>query len=325
MVPARNLQLLRDAHGTPFGAAGLGVTTAPSHMAQEPIDRHQEPSKPPPPPPQERQADQEERHGKAEALPLQLAGHQEAAGTSGSSSGGSSGNGDWLRLGLAPASPGAGAGSQAGIFADRAGPLLSQPRTEVLPRMGMPPGSFLRQAVPGIPQASITLPAPRARLPWLPPWSAAAAPPSSLLPFAHRAFYTFGAGAGAGSSGLDTIRVVLPPAAVAAAASVWFVLQAAPRQGREPFLPQIPRSYLRIKDGRVTIRLLIKYLVSKLGLEDESEVEITCRGRPLLPFQTLQHVRDSIWCAGDAVSPSVAPDMSAANHLMILQYGRRPW
>lgn len=69
--------------------------------------------------------------------------------------------------------------------------------------------------------------------------------------------------------------------------------------------------------------LLIKYLVNKLGLEDESEVEITCRGRPLLPFMTLQHLRDSIWCQRDAVSPLVAPDMSTANHIMVLQYGRR--
>ncbi|KAK8448700.1 hypothetical protein SEVIR_7G085600v4 [Setaria viridis] len=359
MVPARNLQQLhRDAHATPCAAAaaGIGVTTAPpSHMAQEPIDQHHhEPSKPPPlPPPQERQADHHhEARARGEApeplalRPLQTAGshHQEAAGTSGSSSSGgsSSGNGgagDWLRLGLAPSSPRAGAGagaagSQLGAFADRAAgppPLLlsSQPQprrtatAEALPGMGVPPGSFLRQAAPGIPQASITLPVPRAGPPWLPPWSPAAAPPPPLIPFGHRAFYTPGAGA----SGLDAIRVVLPPSAVAAAAGVWFALQAAPHQGREPFLPQIPRSYLRIKDGRVTVRLLIKYLAGKLGLEDESEVEITCRGRPLPAFLTLQHVRDGIWCQGDAaVSPSVvAPDMpAAANHVMVLQYGRRP-
>ncbi|PAN37874.1 hypothetical protein PAHAL_7G129900 [Panicum hallii] len=353
MVPARNLQLLRDAHAAPCAAAaaaaaaaGIGVTTAPpSHMAQEPIDHHHhEPSKPPPPPPppQERQADHHEARTSGEAQePLALRpllhAHQEAAGTSGSSSGGSSsgngGAGDWLRLGLAPASHGAGtAGSQLGAFAaDRAAglplPLPSQPRTtaaEALPGMGVPPGAFLRQAAPGIPQASITLPAPRAGPPWLPPWSPAAAPPPPppLIPFGHRAFYAPGAGA----SGLDAIRVVLPPSAVAAAAGVWFVLQAAPHQGREPFLPQIPRSYLRIKDGRVTVRLLIKYLAGKLGLEDESEVEMTCRGRPLHAFLTLQHVRDGIWCQGDAaVSPSVAPpDMPATSHLMVLQYGRRP-
>ncbi|XP_066347104.1 protein LAX PANICLE 2-like [Miscanthus floridulus] len=361
MVPARNLQpLLRDAHATPCAAAaaatGLGVTpTASSHMAQEPIDKHHsEPTKPPPPPQERQEADQDTRHhahvhGEQQQQltlrPLQPAGssHQEVAGTSGSSSGGSSGNGgagDWLRLSLAPASPGSAAGTQPGVVfapdhAAGAPPLLlssqPQPRTttaaEALPVMGMgvPPGPFLHQAAPGIPQASIALPVPRAGPPWLPPWSpsAVAPPPPSLIPFGfgHRAFYTPGAGA----SGLDMIRVVLPPSAVAAAAGVWFALQAAPHQGREPFLPQIPRSYLRIKDGRVTVRLLIKYLAGKLGLEDESEVEITCRGRQLPAFLTLQHVRDGIWCQGDAAaSPSVVPDMSSANHLMVLQYGRRP-
>jgi hypothetical protein len=44
-----------------------------------------------------------------------------------------------------------------------------------------------------------------------------------MLPFAHRTFYTPGAGA----SGVDTIRVVLPPPTVA---GVWFALQAAPHQ-----------------------------------------------------------------------------------------------
>ncbi|KAG2571771.1 hypothetical protein PVAP13_7KG119935 [Panicum virgatum] len=292
MVPARNLQLRRDAHAAPCAAAaaaaaagGIGVTTAPpSHMAQEPIDHHHHHSEPSnsklPPPPQERQADLHGARARGDAPPeppalrplqVQHAHHQEAAGTSGSSSG-NGGAGDWLRLGLAPASP---AGSPLGAFAAGPPPLPPQPRTtaaaEALPGVGAPPGAFLRHAAPGIPQASITLPAPRAGPPWLPPWSPAAAPPPPLIPFGHRAFYTPGAGAGASS--LDaTIRVVLPPSAIAAAAGVWFVLQAAPHQGREPFLPQIPRSYLRIKDGRVTVRLLIKYLAAKLGLEDESEV-----------------------------------------------------
>nr|CAB3486894.1 unnamed protein product [Digitaria exilis] len=360
MVPARNLQLLRDAHATPCAAAaaaGIGVVTTapPSHMAQEPpLDQHhhhQPSSKPPPPPPlpppplPERQADHHHHHQAPEPLPLRPLQHhhQDAAGTSGSSSGGSSstngGAGDWLRLGLTPTSPraaAAAAGSPLGAFADHrvsgppAPPLLSpsssQPRTTAA-EAALPGGFFMRQAGPGIPQASITLPVPRAGPPWLPPWSPAAAaaapPPSTLIPFGHRAFFTPGAGA----TGIDAIRVVLPPSAVSAAAGVWFALQASPHQGREPFLPQIPRSYLRIKDGRVTVRLLIKYLAGRLGLEDESEVEITCRGRPLPAFLPLQHVRDGIWCQGDAaVSPSVAPDMppAANHHLMVLQYGRRP-
>jgi hypothetical protein len=265
MVPARNLHLPRDAHGaTPFAAAVLGVTAAPPsvHMAQEPLDQHRVPSKqPPPPPPQEDEgrADRpESRSHREEAEQEQLTPRpflpatgavvlsQEAAGTSGSSSGASSGNGGaaaggWLSLGLAPASSspsgvavGASAGSQSQLdfFSDhRAGPLVQRPLP--LPgEGGQPPGVFLRPAVQGIPQASITLPALRAGPPWLPPWSHAAGfmapPPTTMLPFAHRTFYTPGAGAGA--SGVDTIRVVLPPAGVAAAAGVWFVLQAAPHQ-----------------------------------------------------------------------------------------------
>ncbi|XP_072960127.1 protein LAX PANICLE 2-like [Typha angustifolia] len=114
------------------------------------------------------------------------------------------------------------------------------------------------------------------------------------------------------------IAVVPPPRA---RAGVWFFLQASQNQGKEPFLPQIPKGYLRIKDGRITVRLLIKYLVNKLGLEDESEVEITCRGRRLLPVLTLQQVRDSIWCSRVALS-SIRQSLVADHLVMMLQYGR---
>ncbi|KAE8702375.1 Detected protein of unknown function [Hibiscus syriacus] len=40
---------------------------------------------------------------------------------------------------------------------------------------------------------------------------------------------------------------------------------------KEPFLPQIPKSYLRIKDGKMTVRSVMKYLVNKLSLDSESE------------------------------------------------------
>ncbi|KAJ8475972.1 hypothetical protein OPV22_019699 [Ensete ventricosum] len=97
------------------------------------------------------------------------------------------------------------------------------------------------------------------------------------------------------------IRVVSPPRRQT---GIWLILQAAPNQGRQPFLPQIPKSYLRIKDEGLTISLLMKYLVKKLGLEDESEVEITCRDQQLLPFLTLQYVRDNIWSAsGENMTP----------------------
>ncbi|KAF8390722.1 hypothetical protein HHK36_025249 [Tetracentron sinense] len=84
---------------------------------------------------------------------------------------------------------------------------------------------------------------------------------------------------------------------------IWFVLQASQNQ-----------------DGRMTVRLLMKYLVNKLRLDSESEIEITCRGQQLQPLLTLQHVRDNIWSSGEAVT--LLPDSSTSDHVMILLYGR---
>ncbi|KAM5568323.1 hypothetical protein ABKV19_016076 [Rosa sericea] len=135
-------------------------------------------------------------------------------------------------------------------------------------------------------------------------------------------------GGGAGPS-LD-FRVVDPPRRPQS--GIWFMLQASQNQEKEPFLPQIPKSYLRIKDGRMTVRLIKKYLVNKLRLDSESEVEITCRGQQLLPFLTLQHVRDNIWSLRDAAAASLTllplPDSSSSStsttddHVMVLHYAR---
>ncbi|KAH0907431.1 hypothetical protein HID58_039258 [Brassica napus] len=79
----------------------------------------------------------------------------------------------------------------------------------------------------------------------------------------------------------SSFRVIDPPRR--SHSGIWFLLQASQNQTREPFLPQIPKSYLRIKlvyikilpfseDGKMTVRVLMKYLVSKLRLEHESQV-----------------------------------------------------
>ncbi|KAK4413557.1 protein LAX PANICLE 2 [Sesamum alatum] len=82
----------------------------------------------------------------------------------------------------------------------------------------------------------------------------------------------------AGPPGVD-FRVIQPPRRPHS--GIWFMLQASQNQEKEPFLPQISKSYLRIKDGRMTIRLVIKYLVNKLRLENESEV------RKRIPFHLI--------------------------------------
>ncbi|KAI3818063.1 hypothetical protein L1987_11865 [Smallanthus sonchifolius] len=74
-------------------------------------------------------------------------------------------------------------------------------------------------------------------------------------------------------------RVVDPPPRPHS--GVWFSLQASQTQTKEPYLPQVPKRYLRIKfdemvlshrDGRTTVGLLIKYLVYKLKLDGEFEI-----------------------------------------------------
>ncbi|KZV43929.1 RING finger protein [Dorcoceras hygrometricum] len=64
-------------------------------------------------------------------------------------------------------------------------------------------------------------------------------------------------------------RVIQPPRRPSS--GLWLMLQASQNQEREPFLPQLSKRYLRIRDGRMTIRLVIKYLVIKLRLESENE------------------------------------------------------
>ncbi|KAJ1265324.1 hypothetical protein BS78_08G068300 [Paspalum vaginatum] len=69
---------------------------------------------------------------------------------------------------------------------------------------------------------------------------------------------------------VGTVVAAAPPPP-AHEAGTWFFLRAAQNQRREPPLPQIPRSYLRVRDGRMTVRVVMRYLVNKLGLDDDSQ------------------------------------------------------
>jgi len=52
------------------------------------------------------------------------------------------------------------------------------------------------------------------------------------------------------------------------------------------------------------------------------QIEMTCRGQQLLPFLTLQHVRDSIWTPRDTPTRPLLSDSSTTDHVMVLHYGR---
>ncbi|XP_075497002.1 uncharacterized protein LOC142533951 [Primulina tabacum] len=114
-------------------------------------------------------------------------------------------------------------------------------------------------------------------------------------------------------------RVIQPPRRPSS--GLWLMLQASQNQEREPFLPRLSKSYLRIRDGRMTIRLVIKYLVIKLRLESETEIQLTCKGQQLQTFLTVQHVRDNIWSSPrDLIT--LVPNSSTTDHIMVLHYAR---
>ncbi|XP_030940839.1 uncharacterized protein LOC115965690 isoform X2 [Quercus lobata] len=51
----------------------------------------------------------------------------------------------------------------------------------------------------------------------------------------------------------------------------WFTLRSLTNRDGE-VLPQIPKAYIRVKDENVTVFMVKKYLVTKLGLSNEAEV-----------------------------------------------------
>ncbi|KAL4346337.1 hypothetical protein GQ457_17G005660 [Hibiscus cannabinus] len=151
---------------------------------------------------------------------------------------------------------------------------------------------------------------------------AAAASSSSLGSYFARPFQ-FQQGIDVAGPSSD-VRIIDPPRRPHS--GIWFMLQASENQAKEPFLPQIPKSYLRIKDGKMTVRSVMKYLVNKLSLDNESEqVEIRCREEELQPCLTLQHVRDEIWSTTTTTSSRDGVALLPTHHLnlMLLHYGRR--
>ncbi|CAN1233532.1 E3 ubiquitin protein ligase DRIP2 [Linum perenne] len=142
-------------------------------------------------------------------------------------------------------------------------------------------------------------------------------------------------------------------------ASTQVILDAAMRNGNrrdlpvwneDASLPQIPTPYLRIKDGKMPVSFIQKYLVKKLDLSNEAEVsnafskrlhirlvnwtksdqcrcwlqvEIMCRGQPVVPTLQLQNLVD-LWFQ-NAQSKKVAATVgsSAKDFVMVLSYCRK--
>lgn len=105
---------------------------------------------------------------------------------------------------------------------------------------------------------------------------------------------------------------------------VWFSLVASEdREGSAP-LPQVPASYLRIKDGNMPVLLIQKYLMRKLDLTSETEVEIKCMGQPVAPSLRLYNLVD-LWLKTTATSERVSASIgsSAKDFVIVLAYARK--
>ncbi|KAG5043557.1 hypothetical protein AAZX31_03G141200 [Glycine max] len=105
---------------------------------------------------------------------------------------------------------------------------------------------------------------------------------------------------------------------------IWFSLVASENQEGDAPLPQIPASYLRIKDGSISVSFIQKYLMKKLDLTSETEVEIKCMGQPVLPTLQLYNLVE-LWL-DMASTPQRIPatiGSSAKDFVMVLAYGRK--
>ncbi|CAJ1902419.1 unnamed protein product [Sphenostylis stenocarpa] len=106
---------------------------------------------------------------------------------------------------------------------------------------------------------------------------------------------------------------------------IWFSLVASENQeGDGPPLPQIPASYVRIKDGSVPVSFIQKYLMKKLDLTSETEVEIKCMGQSVLPTLRLYNLVE-LWLDTASTSHRIPATIgsSAKDFVMVLAYARK--
>ncbi|KAJ6413796.1 hypothetical protein OIU84_006573 [Salix udensis] len=105
---------------------------------------------------------------------------------------------------------------------------------------------------------------------------------------------------------------------------IWFSLIASEDQKRDASLPQISTCYLRIKDGKMPVSFIQKYLVKKLDLGSDTEVEIMCRGQPISPALRLQNLVN-LWFSTGSTSKRVSASVgsSAKDFVMVLSYCRK--
>ncbi|KAK6914030.1 hypothetical protein RJ641_021351, partial [Dillenia turbinata] len=105
---------------------------------------------------------------------------------------------------------------------------------------------------------------------------------------------------------------------------VWFSLLASDTQEGDAPLPQIPSCYLRVKDGNLPVSYVKRYIVKKLDLTSEAEVEITMCGYPVMPSLQLSKLVE-LWSEAIQTSSEIEapPGSTAKDYVMELCYGRK--
>uniref|UniRef100_A0A6P4A6Q8 E3 ubiquitin protein ligase DRIP2 isoform X1 n=1 Tax=Ziziphus jujuba TaxID=326968 RepID=A0A6P4A6Q8_ZIZJJ len=105
---------------------------------------------------------------------------------------------------------------------------------------------------------------------------------------------------------------------------IWLSLVASEDQETCPSTPQIPAIYLRIKNGNLPVSFIQKYLIKKLELTSEAEVEVKCMGQPLVPSLQLNNLVD-LWLKTRSTSERILATIgsSAKDFVMILTYTQK--
>ncbi|CAI8603103.1 unnamed protein product [Vicia faba] len=104
---------------------------------------------------------------------------------------------------------------------------------------------------------------------------------------------------------------------------VWFSLIAS--KDRElGALPQISSHYLKVQDGSLTVSYIKKYLVKKLDLTSEAEVEILLGGKPVYCSMQVQNLME-LWLETMSKKEMIETSVgsSAEDFVMVLSYGRK--
>ncbi|XP_016513876.2 E3 ubiquitin protein ligase DRIP2-like isoform X2 [Nicotiana tabacum] len=104
---------------------------------------------------------------------------------------------------------------------------------------------------------------------------------------------------------------------------IWFSLVASEDQEGGAPLPQISASYLRIKDGNIPVSFIQKYLMRKLDLMSEDEVEIRCMGQLIVPTLQLNTLVDMWLETTNSERVPAIIGSSAKDFVMVLVYARK--